>query len=82
MQNAISGIVRTRSSYLVAGASVSITQGPTHPNVTARTGNDGAFLLDNLPDGEYQVTVFKDGNTAHTWVAVPSRGHVLIIMED
>src|SRR5690348_5733301 len=64
----ISGIVKDASGAAVPGAQVKATQTDTGLERTALTGQDGGYVLANLPVGPYRLEVSKTGfsTTAQT----------------
>src|SRR5215813_13030144 len=58
---AISGTVKDSSGALVPGATVKAVQTATNLAVKVESSKDGAFLLPNLPIGDYLVTFSKEG---------------------
>ena len=52
----VSGTVRDRDGSPVAGATVALTPAAGAPN-PAVTGNNGQYTIDNVPNGNYTVTV-------------------------
>ncbi|MBN8731290.1 MAG: carboxypeptidase regulatory-like domain-containing protein [Acidobacteria bacterium] len=61
IQCSLSGIVRDASSSLVQDAKVTATNGETGVEFTARTGDDGVFLMPRIVPGSYTVAVEKPG---------------------
>lgn len=57
----ITGSVKDASGLVVAGAEVKATQTATGANRTVASGADGAFVLQDLPIGPWQVEVSKEG---------------------
>jgi len=57
----INGVVRDSSGLAVSGAQVKATQTATGLVRTVITGNDGAYVLTNLPIGPYTLGVDRDG---------------------
>jgi hypothetical protein len=57
----INGTVTDSSGGSVSGAAVTIRNVDTNLEVTAQTKNDGSFSVHDLPIGNYEVSVSKDG---------------------
>lgn len=57
----ISGIVKDASGAAVPGAQVKATQTDTGLERTALTGQDGGYVLANLPVGPYRLEISKTG---------------------
>ena len=57
----ILGQVKDASGAVVAGAKVTARDTDTGQTRTAVTGDDGAYRLDALPVGNYEITAEKDG---------------------
>src|SRR6266480_2376332 len=57
----IQGTVQDASGSAVPGAEVRATQIDTGAIRTATTGNDGGYVLANLPIGPYRLQVSKQG---------------------
>ena len=57
----IQGIVRDASGSAVPGAKVTATQTDTGAVRTAVSGEDGAYVLANLPIGPYRIEAAKEG---------------------
>jgi hypothetical protein len=57
----ISGVVRDASGGVLPGAEVTVVKTDTGTTRTVYTGDDGAYVLPNLPVGPYKLTVKLDG---------------------
>jgi len=57
----ISGLVQDQTGAAVPGAEVVVTQINTALTRSTLTGNDGGYVLPNLPVGPYRLNVSKDG---------------------
>ncbi|HJT89297.1 MAG TPA: carboxypeptidase-like regulatory domain-containing protein, partial [Bryobacteraceae bacterium] len=57
----INGTVRDSSGLAVAGASVKVTQTATGLVRNAVSGQDGSYVLPNLPIGPYALEISKSG---------------------
>jgi hypothetical protein len=57
----IQGTVRDPSGALVAGAEVTISDAATSETKTTRTDNQGHFSMDGLAQGDYQISVRRQG---------------------
>lgn len=55
------GRVVDRTGGGIAGANVAINGSNNQPNSSAPTEGDGAFVIQGLPDGHYNLTARKDG---------------------
>src|SRR5437879_4571622 len=61
----INGTVKDSAGLAVPGAEVKASQTATGGVRTATTGQDGGYVLANLPIGPYMVEVTKDGFTKY-----------------
>lgn len=57
----ITGRVSTADGRPVTGAAVLIAAGPPHPDISALTGDDGEYALDDLRPGRYEILVNAEG---------------------
>src|SRR6202161_3473091 len=57
----ILGLVRDSSGALVAGTKITARNTDTSQTRTAVSGDDGAYRLDALPVGSYEITAEKEG---------------------
>src|SRR5690348_3099754 len=57
----INGTVRDSTGLAVPGATVKATQTQTGAVRTTNSGNDGGYVLPNLPVGPYLLEVSKEG---------------------
>src|SRR5579871_1904015 len=57
----INGTVRDSTGLAVPGANIKATQTQTGVVRTATSGNDGGYVLPNLPVGPYLLEVSKEG---------------------
>ena len=53
----LQGVVRDQSGAVVGGATVTARNAATNVSKTTTTNNDGAYLIVNLPPGDYKVSV-------------------------
>jgi hypothetical protein len=53
----LQGVVRDQSGAVVSGATVTVRHAATNTSKDTTTNNDGAYLIVNLPPGDYEVTV-------------------------
>lgn len=58
----IAGRVSTADGRPVAGAAVLIAAGPPHADISALTGSDGEYALDDLRPGRYEILVNAEGH--------------------
>ena len=61
----VSGVVRDSSGAVLPGAEVTITKTDTGLVRTVFTGEDGSYVLPNLPVGPYQLKVVLSGFTTY-----------------
>jgi len=66
----IQGIVQDTSGAAVPGAEVKVTQTDTSAVRTVETGNDGAYVLANLPIGPYRMEVSKQGFASYVQTGI------------
>ncbi|MEW6734232.1 MAG: carboxypeptidase regulatory-like domain-containing protein [Acidobacteriota bacterium] len=62
----ITGTVTDQQGNVIAGAGISAKNSETNFIREARTGEDGAFLLQQLPPGVYEIMVTAEGFTTQT----------------
>ncbi len=60
---AIRGMVTTSAGEPIPDASVFVESGPSHPDIVAVTGVQGAYELSGLAPGVYVIRVQADGFT-------------------
>ena len=53
----LQGVVRDQSGAVVSGATVTARNAATNTSKTTTTNDDGAYLIVNLPPGDYEVAV-------------------------
>jgi hypothetical protein len=68
---AISGTVVDITGAVISGAEISAKKTTTGDIFTAKTGDDGAYVLRNLPAGFYEVMFSARGFQSHTITDVP-----------
>jgi hypothetical protein len=61
----INGVVRDTTGLVIPAATVKATQTATGVARTATSGNDGGYVLSNLPIGPYLLEVTKEGFNKH-----------------
>ena len=80
----IRGTVIDPTGSSVAGASLEIVHEPTGVSRTATTDTDGAFVLTQLPPGEYRIEIGRDGYKTHvnrTALQVSQQVHLDVRLE-
>jgi protocatechuate 3,4-dioxygenase beta subunit len=75
-RGAVEGRVTTAGGEPVGGAAVSVSEGPPHPDVAARTDAEGRFALANLEPGEYRITASQTGHAPTTVRVAVQAGRV------
>jgi hypothetical protein len=60
-RSAIKGRV-LRNGRPVVDASVSIADGPSHPDIAALTGANGEYAFNDLEPGDYAVQAYIEGD--------------------
>jgi hypothetical protein len=58
---AFAGTVTDTTGAAIPGAEVKVTNEGTHKVSTAKTGAQGSYAVENLPDGDYTITVTMNG---------------------
>src|SRR5687768_11120478 len=53
----LQGVVRDQSGAIVIGATVTARNPATNTSKSTTTNDEGAYLIVNLPPGDYEVTV-------------------------
>ncbi|HEV2489651.1 MAG TPA: carboxypeptidase-like regulatory domain-containing protein [Candidatus Acidoferrales bacterium] len=66
----LKGTVTDASGAVITGASVTVANAATGTNINSVSGNDGRFVVPNLPTGAYNVTVTKEGFKTGVFAAV------------
>ena len=61
----INGIVKDSSGLAIPGSEIKVTQTATGVVRTTTSGNDGLYVLPNLPTGPYLLEVTKEGFTKY-----------------
>ncbi|HEY0678543.1 MAG TPA: carboxypeptidase-like regulatory domain-containing protein [Chitinophagaceae bacterium] len=54
----IKGVVRDQKDVPLEGLNIIIVSGPTHPDITAVTDNDGTFSFSDLRAGNYMIKAY------------------------
>ncbi len=63
---AINGVVKDPSGAVIPGATVALKNVATNVSQTARTNNDGVYVILNIVPGNYTVEVSKEGFESKT----------------
>ncbi|MFN0107638.1 MAG: MG2 domain-containing protein [Blastocatellia bacterium] len=58
---AIKGIVTDHNGAVIAGATIVATGFPANKEYKTRSGQDGDYLIRNLPEGKYRLMAFSQG---------------------
>ena len=58
---ALTGTVKDSSGAVVGNATVTVTNQATHQSVTFKTTNNGFYSAENLPGGDYAISVTQTG---------------------
>src|SRR4051812_1694965 len=66
----VSGTVQDASGAAIPAAQVTLRQTETGQSRVVLTGNDGSFILPNLPIGPYRMEVSKDGFAAYAQTGI------------
>lgn len=81
----LQGVVRDPSGAVVSGATVTARNPATNTAKTTTSGEDGAYLIVNLPPGDYDVTVeaanFKKAVLPGVKLTVGQRGDLDVALE-